>query len=434
MKLKYGMHHRTGVWETLLYGIQWVILIVPNNIFLPLVLAESLGFTAEMTAGFAQRTMIFLGLGTLIQLYLGHRVAVFEAVAAFWISIYMIIGFNGLALGQPLSDIIGRMHFLFILTGVFILVLTATGLAGKLSRLFTPLIMGVTLVLISIQVSGAMVAGMFASLSGDGADPGLVGFSLALFFGVLWLSFKGGRLRPLVGLIGLGGGWLTYSLLGLPTRPGVTLPLLVSPRPFALGMPVADWSLVPLAAFVVVIYLSNEIASINAGADVLEVRLDPHAIRRASYAGGVLHLLAAVMSSIALVPAALASGLISATGVGAKRTMAFGALLLVVLGMTGPVGSFLAAIPPAVSYSVSLSVFTRIMAMGLKNCTIAGVDERTLTITGVSVMLGAGIMFLPAGMFTRFGFLSAILGNGLFIGVLTAILLENLMFHKRGWD
>ena len=163
----------------------------------------------------------------------------------------------------------------------------------------------------------------------------------------------------------------------------------------------------------------------------MKVQITDRTIRRTSYVAGAGHMLAAVLSSITLVPAAMGAGLVATTGIGARRPMAVGAVVLIGLGLIGPVGGFFAAIPPAVSYSVSLSIVARIMYMGLKNCFVGGLDERSLTIAGVAILIGSGITFLPTTFFSEYGFLSSILGNGLFMGVLMALFLENVLLRKR---
>lgn len=430
MKLRYAVDDRPGLRDTLVYGLQWGVMMLSSNIFLPLILGGALGFSTEMTAGFLQRTLIVLGIGSLIQIYLGHRITMFEAAAAFWISTFLIVGQEGLGAGEPLETILSKIQFLYLSTGILILLFTATGMAARLRKFFTPLVMGTTLILICLQVSGNMVRGMF--LSGDGvADPRLIAFSSVLFFSVLFISFRGGRLQPLVGLAGLGGGWAVYLILGLPRGSVVSFPPFVLPELFAFGMPGPYWNLLPLSFFIMMIYLSNEITSMNACGEVLQVKITDSHIRRGAYWGGILHLVALVFSAIAMVPAAMAAGLVATTGVGARRTLAVGCVFLILLGLIGPVGAFFAAIPPAVSYSVSLAIFSRIIGIGLKNVHDAGLEERSLIIASVSLLMGAGIMFLPAGVFSGLGFLSGIFGNGLVMGMATAIGLENILFRER---
>jgi len=260
----------------------------------------------------------------------------------------------------------------------------------------------------------------------------LVLYSMVLYLASLYIGFRGGRLQPYIGLIGLGGGWLSYRLLGLPVKSMVEMPGILLPRPFAFGPPVVDMSLLPVTFFIVMIYLSNEIASVNAAGDVLDVEVTEHTIHRTSYVAGLGHILAAIMSSIALVPAAMGAGLVATTRVGARRPMAVGAVILIVLGLIGPLGGFFATIPAAVSYSVSLSIITRIMYMGFKNCFHEGMQEKSISIASVAILYGTGITFLPTDFFSQWGFFSSILGNGLFMGVLLSLLLENILFRRLG--
>lgn len=429
MKLKYGLEDKTPLIDSLVYGLQWMAIIFSANIFLFLLVTQALGFNMTDTALFVQRSLVFLGLSCLLQVYLGHRLTIFDVVATFWLSTFIFVAYMQQAQGVSLSVVLGKLLFLQMATGGLMFLVTISGLADRLKTLFSPVVMGVTLILICIQMSANLVPGMMQDASGQ-AQLSLVIYSLVLFVFSLFVGFRGGVFQPYIGLIGLGGGWISYRLLGLPVQEAVATPLFVFPRPFEWGMPVVDWSLIPIAFFIVMIFLSNGIASANAAGEVLEVPVTKKTIRRMSYVSSLGHVLAAVFSSIVVVPAATSAGLVATTKVGSRRPMVVGGLMLILLGIIGPLGSFFATIPPAVSYSVSLSIITRIMYMGLKNCYSCGFAEKEMSIASISIVFGTGISFIPNDFFQGWGIFSSVLGNGLFMGVLLAIFLEKVMFRS----
>lgn len=430
MKLRYGPEDRPPHWESLLFGFQWTIIILSTNLFLLLLAAGALGLSPALTAPFVQRSLVFVGISCLLQLHLGHRLTVYDVVASFWLSTFVFVTISQQALGTPDGVILGKLQFLQLAAGILLVLATLSGIAGKIQRFFTPLVLGVTLVMIGVQIAAGILPGMM-SLTGEVADPRMALFSVGLFFATFAIGLRGGRIQPYVGLLGLGGGWLLYAALGLPAMPPVSLPGIALPQLFAFGPPVADWSLLPIAFFIVLVYLSNTIATVQTGGDIMEVPITNATVRRTSYVGGITHLLTAVFASIVLVPAAGGPSLVAATGAGARRPMIWGAGFLILLGLVGPIGSVFAAIPAAVSYSVSLGIIARLMAMGLRYCATSGMGERPLGIAGFSILLGCGILFLPPGFFVSFGFLASILGNGLFVAVLAALLLENILLPEK---
>lgn len=433
MHLRYGLEEKPNHWESAIYGMQWAAVIFSSNIFLLLLTAQALGLSVVLTAQFIQRSLIFIGASCLLQLYLGHRLSIYEVVASFWLSTFIFISYAQQAQGISMDVVLGKLVFLQIATGLIMIVLTFTGIATKIKRFFSPTVMGVTLIMISIQMSSSMVPGMMRGQNGT-ADIRLALFSTALFIFSIYIGFRKGRLQPYIGLIGLGGGWLFYRLLGLPVQQMVRVPNIVLPQFFAFGLPVVDLSLLPIAFFIVMIYLSNEIASVNAAGDVLGVKITERTIHRTSYAAGISHILAVAFSSIPVVPGAMGAGMVATTGVGSRRPMAIGSVILLLLGLVGPLGSFLATIPPAVSYSVSLSIIARIMYMGFKNCFAMGMNEKNISIASIAILFGAGIIFLPRDFFTQWGFASSILGNGLFMSVLLTLFLENLLLKNIDSD
>jgi xanthine/uracil permease len=124
----------------------------------------------------------------------------------------------------------------------------------------------------------------------------------------------------------------------------------------------------------------------------------------------------------------MAGGFIKATGVGSRRALLVGGIFLVIMGIIAPIGAFFASVPNTVAYAVGLSIFVRMAAMGFKSCFNNGMTEKNLMVAGVSLTVGCGFMFIPAGAFAEVPLLGSTLENGIFVGVLLALVMEHWIY------
>ena len=422
--MKYELKDRPPFWESIFYGLQWAVMIVSVNLFFPILLAKNFSFDAIATESLIQRTLLLLGVATILQLIYGHRITVFEAVAAFWFSIFILIGQSVLARGGSMESVLGQITFVTMLSGLIILILAWSKSVDIMHRVFTPSILGITLVLITVQIGKSVVLGMLGIQDGR-INPALSLFSFSLFVVTLIVSLRGGKLKSYVALLGLVLGSILYRVLGFTAVRIQAHSFISIPELGAFGLPIMNLELVPYALFVVMIYYSNSIASINGAASVLGVEMGKDEIRRYGAVGGVIHLLAALFACIPLVPAAMAGGFIEATGIGSRHALFLGGVFLVIMGLIAPIGAFFASVPSAVAYSVGLSVFVRMAAMGFRSCFSNGITEKSLMVAGVSLTIGCGFMFVPAGAFANVPILGSTLENGIFMGVLAALVMEH---------
>jgi Xanthine/uracil permeases len=59
-------------------------------------------------------------------------------------------------------------------------------------------------------------------------------------------------------------------------------------------------------------------------------------------------------------------------------------------------------------------------------------DERTITVGGSSLLIGIGVMFVPATAWQKLpALVSFLFGNGLLLGVIVCLLLEHVVFRKQ---
>ncbi|QRN85873.1 purine/pyrimidine permease [Clostridia bacterium] len=399
-------------------------MILSVYLFYPILLAKTFQLGAADTQALIQRTLLMMGIATILQLIFGHRITVFEAIAAYWFGIYMLISQSVLARGGSVETALGQITFVVMLTGIIILMLAWTRTVDYMQKLFTPNILGVTLLLITVQISKNIVLGMLGFEEGL-INPTISLFSFSLFLLTLLISLRGGKMKSYVALLGLLFGSLAYTVFGFPQLPVQTDGILALPAIWDFGKPIYNFELIPQAFFVAMIYYSNSIASVRGVAGLLDVDIEKRKFRRSGIVGGLIHLLSGMLAVMPMVPAATSIGFIKTTGVGSRRALLAGGIFLVLMGIVSPLGAFFASVPYVVAYSVALSVFMRMASMGFTYCFESGLSERSLLLTGTALTVGCGFMFIPPGAFSSIPLLGSTLENGIFIGIITALIMEH---------
>ncbi|MBC7104987.1 MAG: purine/pyrimidine permease [Firmicutes bacterium] len=428
-----NLRHRTV--RQCVYALQHLIFGVANCAAVPVVVGTSLGLDAAGIAAFAQRTFFFSGCASLIQAIWGHRSPIFEGPAGIWYSTFIVMAAVAAEVGKPLPELRANLELGLIAAGILSVLLGAFRLMPYVRRLFTPVVNGTFLILLSLQFSSTLATGLLAPNGGAAAlAPDRVAvFSLTLGVTLL-LSLKGrGFLQSVAVLVGTAAGWAAACLWGLQGWSAASGPgggYFSPPVPFAWGAPSFDPGVTVTAATAGTVVLANLIASVS-GMQALLGRPDSDAVYgRAVVCTGIADVLAGCGSVVGFVPYASSIGFGALTGVLSNGPFILGNAMLMILGVIPAVGRFFAAMPVTVGYAVLFAVFAVIVGLGIRDCARTGLGTREMLIVGSSVMVGNGIAFVPAQAFAGVPpALSYVLANGLIVGVALCLLLEHVVFR-----
>lgn len=148
--------------------------------------------------------------------------------------------------------------------------------------------------------------------------------------------------------------------------------------------------------------------------------------------GGIANALSAIFSTVGMVPLSVSAGLIRLTGQKRMRPFLIACLLFTGMALIPPIIRFLATVPGPVAYAVLFASFAQLIGIGLQTILRDKLDERRLTILGVTLMVGVGTMFLPVELFSTLpSVVQSIASNGLLLGTLVAVTLEQIWVTKR---
>lgn len=259
-----------------------------------------------------------MGVACFLQGWIGHKMPIVDGPAGIWVSTFAVFaGTISTATGSA-ENSLRLLEMAMILTGIFLMLFGLFKISGKIISIFTPLVTGVFLTLLTVQLGGTFLQGMtgvaeYAVIQIDATIVSFITFILVLVLSL----FSHGWKKSYAVLIGIVVGWVVYELfIGTSSERPNGLQTISAPEWFAWGTPIWDWSLIPIALLTAVILLSNIVAALSAVTDVREekARVSYGDMNRSSFTLGVNHGISGIFSGIAVITLASSAGFLKLTG------------------------------------------------------------------------------------------------------------------------
>ncbi|MFS0782121.1 purine/pyrimidine permease [Bacillus sp. 1P06AnD] len=416
----------------LLSSIQWLAFMFSSSIIAPIAVAGLFGLDAADTAGFIQRAVFVMGVAGLLQILFGHKLPINEGPAGLWWGVFALYAGLSTTLFSSHTETLQALQGALLASGILFIVLSVFGLIQKLSILFTPTVTGVYLLLLVLQLSKSFLNGMLGITD---MHPLINMKSAILSLLVIVITFWFTRnkihfIKQYAILLALALGWIIFAACKLSPQFDFKGSQVFSlPELFVFGKPAFNSGMIMTALFVTFLLLANMIASIRITESILKkMNLDtePYSINKSGAMSGIAQLLGGAFSTMGPVPLSGAGGFIQATGISSKRPFIIASLAVIAISFFPPVMSFFAAMPPAVGYSVSFVIFAGMLSVALSEFKDA--NDSTRTVIGVSLLSGAGVMFLPTEAFEGLHpVLTSLLSNGLILGTIICIAGEQML-------
>ncbi|PSL40393.1 xanthine/uracil permease [Planomicrobium soli] len=415
-------------------GIQWAVFLLASSIAAPIAIASVFGMDAGDTTLFVQRTIFVLGVACLIQAFIGHKMPINEGPAGLWWGIFIV--YAGL-IGMMYPTMAASLQALqsgLIYSGVLFMVFAYTGLVEKMKSLFTPTITFIYLLLLVLQLSESILKGLLGIVAeGDPID-GIIVFGAVLVIVITFylMGHKTAWVNRYSVLLAISAGWLIFLLLN--KTPNIAFgesSTFSLPKMFVFGPVIWDSGMFVTALFLTILLIANMMASVRVMETLLKnefaiVKKDR--VKQASVASGLNQILAGAFSSIGPVPISGAAGFVSATRTPSLKPFVIGGILVVLVSLFPDIMALLAALPAPVAYAVIFAIFTKMVEMAFSELTEAEDRQRAYKVSAFGLMIGVGLMFVPSeSMVNLPSVLAATLSNGLIVGTMTAIAVEQAL-------
>ncbi|MGW6467935.1 uracil-xanthine permease family protein [Streptomyces rubiginosohelvolus] len=307
------------------------------------------------------------------------------------------------------------------------LLLAVVPLYGRIVRLFPPLVMGVTVLLIGIAMV-RVAAQLITGPTGQTARGSVVLAGATVAVTLAAYLFLRGVWRQSAVLIGMVAGTAIAVVSGLGTfspAPGSGFSL---PELFPYGTPRFD----VLAALPLLVFSLSTLAEIT-GQTVLNSETsgrkpDPgRDVPRVARADALMSLVAGTLGASLMVTSSENIGISRLTGVRSRFVTAAAGGLLVAVGLLSPLSRAVAGLPPAVVGGSALVVYAVIAVMGVQMLARSELAERGHSMIA-ALALAVGLLPIVAPtLYDGFpGWIRTLLGSGVVAGTLAAVLLHAL--------
>jgi len=431
--MKYGLFDRPPFGVTFLAAMQWLIVTLSSSIAVPLVIGNVYGLSPDEIGTFMQQTIFFMGAASFLQVWIGHRYPMMDGPAGLWWGIFVILGQIGISIGIEPRTIGQSFQGGLLLSGALFFILGMTKWIGRIQQWFTPVVSGTYMVLLAISLSSTFIKGMLGIgfHNSNVVQPGIAVASLVIMALVL-LFTKLKYTSSFAVLAGMVVGWCGYALLGWTDPVKTAGQMFLLPRLFFWGPIHWDAGVIVTCILTSFVLLTNLITSMAVLEKAVKEQASEDNYNRAGIFTGVSHLLAGLSGVVGMIPLSLAAAVIQTTKIAARLPFIIAMIAIMAIGMIPAVSLFFAAMPTPVAYAAMFVAYTQLLGFGLKDFSRVKLDERNVTIIGSSLLVGIGVMFIPAEAWKSVHpLLSFLLGNGLLLGVLVCLLFERFLFANK---
>ena len=421
---------------TLGVGFQGILLALPPTVLTMLLFARAAGLGQEYVTWSVLAAVAVSGITTALQAARFGPIGGGNILMAGAAPSYLAIGLLALEQAGPAT-----LATLVVVSSLLQFALSAS--LPRLRRIITPVVSGTVIMLIAASVLPLTVDRLEQVPEGAPAlaAPAVAAITL-LAVAVLGLRATGAlRLwTPLIGvLVGCGAAALfgIYDPTSFLEAPWIGLPELWLPG-FDVSPGAEFWALLPMF---LIVSISGAIKSVGSSVVVQQVSWrEPRVTDYRRVQGTVnANAIGSVLSGfLGILPtgtyAATSVSLTNFTGVAARAVGYTVGIMLVVLALLPKPMALLLTVPNAVTSAYMLMLMGLLFVEGLRTVMQDGLDQRKVLIVALSLAVGVGLQ--SENIITQVvgGAWGLVLGNGLIVGAITAILLTTfieLVAHRR---
>ena len=418
------------------YGFQHVLAFYAGAVIVPILLASAIGLSERQLIHLINADLFTCGIASIIQSIgfwkVGVRLPLLQGVTFTAVSQMIAIGAAAGTGTEGLLTIYGAV----IVAGLFTFLVAPY--FSRLIRFFPPVVTGSVITIIGIALLPVAAADA-AGGAGPTLDP-TSGKNLAYALGTLAIIvviqrvFKGFMATVAV-LLGLVIGTLVAWSLGDAHFGSVGGAHWVgATTPFYFGWPRFSVAAIISMIVVMVITAVETTGDVFATGEIVEKRVGRDDIARALRADGVATTIGGIFNSFPYTCFAENVGLVRLTRVKSRYVVASAGAIMIVIGLIPKAGAIVAGIPHPVLGGAALAMFATVAVVGFQ--TLSRVDfhdHRNVVIVATSVGLAMYVTAQPDVAKAVPSWAQIILGSGITLGSITAIVL-NFVFHHVGKD
>ena len=373
-----------------------------------------------------QKLFVLGGVFLIVQVLWGHRLPLIIGPAS-----VLLIG-----IVSSLSFSYSVIYTSVAIGGVFLLILSLSGLLGKINYLFTPRIIVVILLLIGFTLAPVILNLLFENSAGFENFH----FWFAIILVILMLLMNKwfvGAWKSVVVLLGIVIGTLVYlqiKPMGLSTTTSLSEILSSDKTSFFIFPLQFDFGVIAAFIFCYLALLINELGSIQSIGSMLDLKDMDKRTQRGVAVTGISNIFAGITGVIGLVDFSFSPGIISATRCASRYVLIPAGIGLIVISLFPGLVSILNETPSLVIGAIMFYLMVTQLASGfnLMQNQKAVIDFESAIVIGFPIMLAVLISFLPQTVVVSIPLIvRPILTNGFVMGVIAVIVCEHIIFRRK---
>ena len=421
----YDIDDRLPIKYALLYGIQWAFIMFPPLIIAATLCAESLPPGQVDKIRFLQFTLLTSGFFTALQTLWGHRYPLLEGPATALMLAFILLAPLGL----------GTIQGGMIIGGSLLILIVISGQLHRVTRLFTPNVIGVILMLIALgllrPLMGFMTGAGITSAQGEGRIF-LISIFLVLFMATLSHRLQG-FLKTVSILIGMLVGSLLFHFLGRLDWQKVSAAFWLSFSPQWLpSHPEFQWAAAAAFACAYLAVMVNTLGSLQGIAAVTDQQRLAGAAPRGMIVSGAAGIVCGLFGVVGTVSYSMSPGVILANRVASRFAVTWCGIILVLAAFMPKLAAFISLVPgPVVGAALCIGLGAQV-GVGISAVASQDLTSRDYFVVGLPVILGTLGGFLPGDLFSLLPpSLQVFVANSLIIGIFLVLLLEHLLLREN---
>ncbi len=406
------------------FGLQHVLVMYAGAIAVPILIGTAAKLSADQIAFLISADLFVCGVASFIQ-----SVGIWK----FGIRLPLMMGVTFAAVPPMLVMVqnpnlgLQGMFGAIIVAGVVAMLMAPV--VGRLVRLFPPVVTGTVITVTGlnlIPVGVNWIAGR-GEAAGSLSNLAISVFVLSIIIAIT--KYARGFLRNIAVLVGIAGGFLVSTMLGLVdfSRLGDAAWLAMI-TPFHFGWPIFDVGSILALSIIMVVVMIETTGMMLAVAEMVGKKVGTEDVTRGLRVDGLGTFIGGIFNTFPYVTYSQNVGLVGVTGIKSRWVCACAGAIMVVLALFPKLSMLFALIPQSVLGGAGIVMFGMVVATGIQ--VLAGVDYKgtsgrnNLFIVAVSVVIGLMPM-VNGKVFSRLPeWLSPFTHSGIVLAALAALLLN----------
>ncbi|WP_052245984.1 uracil/xanthine transporter [Sporosarcina sp. ZBG7A] len=419
-------------------GLEWFFFIFANIVIIPITVGKAFNLHQDSIISTLQLSFIVTGIACLLQAFFGHKRAILEGQSGLWWG--MILSTVSLASSQgvSMSELGGSLTVGVLISAVMTVAIGLFGWGPALAKLFNPAVMGVFMLLFGFQLIKIFLEGMLGIPMGNPPDDAKIQLSVAaltfvIAAAMIVINIKAPKKVSKYTLLGgIVVGWAVYALIFGPEHT-VKSDASFKFELFHLGKPAWNIGIIAMAVITGLMNLANTFGALKGteSKDLYDEETSKKQYNRSLTISGGLTAVSGLFGLVPYAPFVSSIGFLEQSGIVRRLPFIIGSVLFLLMGIIPPVSHFFSNIPLSIGSTVLFVAYLQLLNSSFSFFEEIRLNTRNVYRSAIPVFVAVVIMVMPDSYFSSLpGFIQPIIGNGLLMGILIALILENTI----KWD